>query len=166
MTKSIRVPATGPIEYYMFKGMKMTASEIARSAGLSMPTVMRRLRAGLPDDQIVAAPHTLPRGIAPQYESARKVTPSIARFHLSRAVKQHDKCATRYANAIKAGEPDHVQFRLKHAVDKASIGVTYWRERVRMADSVYDPDVSRMKKLHTLKTRPDEIVSSETDEGE
>lgn len=124
----------------MFKGMLMTASEIASSNGLSLPTVLYRIKQGRPDNEIVAPPFSIPRGKQPVVASNRDMTVPEACYHLKRAEKAQSRHTDHYLNAFKASEPQHVISRLKLTSDKAQQSVMYWKERVRairaMADDV------------------------------
>lgn len=126
----------GPINRIMFKGVLMTAREIATQHALNVSTVLRRLRVRprLTDSEIVAPPFSLPRfaGLRDS-TSDRELTVGEAMYHLKRAVRVQEKHGEHYRNAIKQREPPAVQHRLKLAADKAEANVMYWKERVRAA---------------------------------
>lgn len=133
---------SGPINRIMFKGVLMTVSEIATQHALNVSTVLRRLRVKprLTDDQLVAAPFSLPRSVLAGQNRAmvseRDMTVGEAAYHLRRAQQVQERHGEHYRNAIKWREPPAVQHRLKMAADKAEANVMYWKERVRMLRDV------------------------------
>lgn len=149
---------SGPIKLHNFKGQLMTASQIAHAHALSLPTVMRRLNRGLEGDALVAAPYSLAR-VADGHShkpSERPMTASEARYHLKRAEAGHAKAWSRYLNAIKAGDTPSIQSWLKTTLDKATFTLSYWRERVRMAEEVVPVKAPRIKGRWSPKPEPDQ----------
>jgi len=126
---------SGPIKLHDFKGRLMTASQIAHAHALSLPTVMRRLARGMTGDDLVAAPYAHPRVAGEARKpSDRPMTAAEARRYLRRTMKSLDRASTRYLDSIRSRDRDSIEQRLKLAVDKAEMMVSYWRERVRMAE--------------------------------
>jgi hypothetical protein len=159
---------SGPIKFHNFKGQLMTASQIARSHGLSLPTIMRRLARGMTDDDLVAAQYVHPR-VAGQarVNSDRTITAGEAARWLKRAEASLDRASLHYRNSILACDPPKVQARLKLAVDKAMMMVSYWRECLRVAEArKAKPKPEINGRWRPKPEKPIEVSSANPDELE
>lgn len=121
----------------------LSASEIGRRHGLSVPTVLRRYYVlGLRGKKLLAAPGTLPKaanGEHMPYRSQRLPTPLQARARLRKAKASLTMAIERLAHARAMGETKRTIERLEKIMRRAEVRRMYCTSMVESADE-FDKD--------------------------
>lgn len=128
--------ALGELKRYEYRGIMLTASQIAIQSQLSLPTVLRRIRAGITGNDLGAPARTVPLPSNSARFNKSDAIPSLlqARQYLRKAQQRFDDSSRALASAIQRREMlrDIEHFRQRNA--KAELNVAYWREMIRQAE--------------------------------
>lgn len=128
--------ALGELKRYEYRGILLTASQIAIQSGLSLPTVLRRIRAGITGNDLGAPARTIPLPGNSASFNKSDATPTVpqARNYLRKAQERYDKTGAQLSSAIKRREMPYELDRIRALNTKAEMNVAYWRECVRQAE--------------------------------